>query len=281
MESRIAEALRLATQPVALLFADECPEGALHFRPGRWGCVMMYVAQAATRGKVAAFDRETYGCWGGGVGLGFGNCYEKFPGGQECFCRFLSTGNHGDPAGEAVAEQLKPHITREFHEDLLEGERYVASPALVEEFIARLPITEVPARYVVFKPLGDVDETRESPVNVTFFADPDQLSALVILANHASPSGDRVTIPWAAACQQVGILSYRAAEHVPPRAVVGMTDISARKNTRGHLGPDVLSFTVPLRMLREMERAAASASFLQRATWARLSGAQEAPPQGA
>jgi len=35
---------------------------------------------AATKGKRAVFDRQTYGCFGGGFGLGFGNTYKDFPG---------------------------------------------------------------------------------------------------------------------------------------------------------------------------------------------------------
>lgn len=273
MHSRIADELRLATRPVALLWSDELPENALQFKPGRWGCVMMYAAQAATRGAVAVFDRETYGCWGGGVGLGFGNCYTAFPGGEPCFDRFLSTGNRGDAAGEAVAEQLKPYITSEFHDDLIEGERYLATPAHVRGFVEQLPMREVPTRYVVLKPLEALDEARETPVNVTFFVTPHQLSALTVLANHTSPTGDRVAMPYAAACQVMGIVAYREGDREPQRAVVGMTDLSARKNTRGPLGDGLLSFTVPFAMLRTMEDAVAT-SFLMRPVWQKLADTQ-------
>ncbi len=37
----------------------------------------------AAKGRVVVFDRQTYGCWGGGVDLGFGECYKKFPGGVD------------------------------------------------------------------------------------------------------------------------------------------------------------------------------------------------------
>ena len=92
MDSKIAAALNLKYEPVAVLRAGEKPEKALQFKQGRWGCVMFMFANAA-RGKTAAFDAKTYGCWGGGVGLGFGNAYLDFPGGVDCFAHFLSSGN--------------------------------------------------------------------------------------------------------------------------------------------------------------------------------------------
>lgn len=75
MESVIATAHGLIHEPEAIVWSDEKPEGAVQFEPGKWGCVMAMFAAAATRGKTAAFDRETYGCFGGGFGLGFGNTY--------------------------------------------------------------------------------------------------------------------------------------------------------------------------------------------------------------
>jgi hypothetical protein len=42
-----------------------------------------------------------------------------------------------------------------------------------------------------------------------------------------------------------GILAYRELDRERPRGLVGMTDISARKNVRATLGENVLSFTAP------------------------------------
>lgn|SRR6185369_3039801 len=102
MNSKIAESVKLASEPVALLWSDTLPDDAAMFEKGRWGCVMSLVA-AAAKGKTVAFDRETYGCPGGGVGLGFGDLYRSFPGGVNGFCRFLSDGNENTPAGPVIA----------------------------------------------------------------------------------------------------------------------------------------------------------------------------------
>ena len=68
MESKIASPIRLELEPVALVWADEKPEGAMEFVPGKWGCVLFLLA-AAAKGKTAVASRETFGCFGGGVSI--------------------------------------------------------------------------------------------------------------------------------------------------------------------------------------------------------------------
>lgn len=89
MESKIARAIGLRYPPVAILFSERKPEGALQFKERRWGCVVAMFT-AAAKGRTAVFDRQTFGCLGGGTGLGFGNQYVHFPGGIEYY---ISTGN--------------------------------------------------------------------------------------------------------------------------------------------------------------------------------------------
>jgi len=64
MESKIASVIHLELEAVALIWADERPEEAMEFAPGKWGCVMFHLA-AAAKGKTAAASRETFGCWAG------------------------------------------------------------------------------------------------------------------------------------------------------------------------------------------------------------------------
>jgi uncharacterized protein (DUF169 family) len=268
MESRIAQAIRLKHEPVALIWSDEKPEGAMQLKEGKWGCIMWFAASAA-RGKAAACDRKTFGCFGGGVGMGFGDQYEHFPGGKECFCHFLSHGNAAWEKGREAAEQVKPYLGKEAHDNFVHGERYFKTPEQVRRFIESLPIVDIPADYVVFKPLSEVDASAEKPQAVIFFADPDQLSALVVLANYGRGDNENVIIPYAAGCQTLGIYPYREAASPKPRGVVGLTDLSARAFIRKQLGENLLSFAAPLPLFEEME-ADVEGSFLERHTWQSL-----------
>jgi len=268
MESRIAAAVGLKHSPVAIVLSDEKPAGARQFKPGKWGCVMFMLA-AAVRGQTAVFDRQTYGCQGGGTGLGFGNCYPDFPGGEAGFCYFLSVGNAQWEQGRRTAEQVKPYLRDEAFDDFVSGERYMKTPELVEQFVARLPITEISRPFVAFKPLADIDAAAEPPEVVVFLADMDQIAALTILANYARETNDNVIFPYAAGCQTIGIYPFSEARSETPRAVLGLNDISARLYLKRLLKDDVMSFAVPLPLYYEME-ANVPGSFLQRNTWKHL-----------
>ncbi|MDW7709758.1 MAG: DUF169 domain-containing protein [Deferrisomatales bacterium] len=274
-KSRVADALGLRHPPVALLWADEAPEGATRFKKGGWGCVMWLVA-AAAKGRTAACDRETFGCFGGGVGLGFGDQYRNFPGGMDCFCRFLSTGNEPSEEGRRVAEAVKPHMAPEAHEEFLHGERYLRSPELVARFAENLPMADIPARFVVFRPLTGAPPRSGLPRVVIFLANPHQIAALVVLVNYDGRHNEHVTVPFAAGCQSIGIYPYREAESEDPRAVLGLVDLSARLQLRPKLGDDLFTFAVPWKLFERME-ANVAGSFLERPTWRALRGDPATP----
>ena len=90
---------------------------------------------------------------------------------------------------------IKPFLRGEAYDNFIHGERYIKTPKQVKRFLACLPITQIPKRYVVFRPLADLDPGQEQPQTVVFFADPDELSALVILANYGRGNNENVIIP--------------------------------------------------------------------------------------
>ncbi len=268
MKSRISEATGMKYQPVCIIRTDEKPDGAMQFKKGRWGCIMWLLANAA-RGEISCCDRDTFGCVGGGVGMGFGNQYKNFIGGEECFHYFLSTGNKNWAKGRENGTELKQYMNNDTHEEFINGEGYLKSPDLVRDYVRNLPITEISSRYVVFKPIGLVDSGNEIPEAVIFLADADQLSALVVLANYARRDNESVIVPFAAGCQTIGIYPYNEMKSENPRAVIGLTDISARVHIRKYIGDGFMTFTVPFSMFEEME-SNVEGSFLERSIWNEL-----------
>jgi uncharacterized protein (DUF169 family) len=258
--------LNMTYEPVATLWADEVPEGAVSFGEGKRGCVMSLFASAA-KGRTGAVCSKTSGCPGGGVGMGYGNHYENvFPGGQDCFCHFLSAGNSGFPMGEAVAGHMKGKAPEAFVEEFLHGERYVKTPELVKNFIQEVGIIDLGEKVTVFKPLSDALAAGETPVTVTFVCTPAQLSALVILCNYFREGIENVASPYVAGCQSIGVVTYREIDKENPRGIIGLFDLTARKTVLKSLGADIMTFSVPYGLYQKIEENA-EGSFLEKSPW--------------
>lgn len=268
MYSQIEHHLQCTFSPVGILFSDEPPSGARQFKEGKWGCSMFMLA-AAIRGETAVFGKDSFGCHGGGTGLGFGNQYKNFAGGEECFKYFLSVGNDQWEEGKKVGEQVKSYMLPEAHHHFMAGERYMKTPELVGKFIESLPIREIEADYVIFKPLSEVDENTDDLRVVVFLVNMDQVAALTVLANYGRGHNENVIFPFAAGCQSIGIYPYREAERAEPRAVLGLNDISARMYLKRILKKDLMSFAMPLALFHEME-SNLDGSFLMEDTWKQL-----------
>jgi len=244
MRSRIAEALVLKYSPVAVLLTEAKPERATQFKEGSWGCVAATL-QAAAKGRTVVFDQKTYGCPGGGTGLGFGNCYVGFP-----IDQLLSTGGK--------AELANGHTF-----DMGEGERFFESLEVAVRWAGSLPYREVPTEFIVFKPLDQVAEGEDVSL-VLMLVNPDQVSALVTLAGFRRGVINTTVSPWGAACQSI-LFAHAEAESDNPRGVIGFFDISQR----GKIAKELLSFTMPYSLYLEME-SSVDDSFLSTATWQKL-----------
>jgi uncharacterized protein (DUF169 family) len=248
MNSQLLKALKLKMQPVAIILTDNKPEDGLHFKEGSMvGCVAVLLVAASKTSRMAYFDRKSFGCPGGGTGLGFGDRYGKFP--IDCL---LSTGN------EEMAAQMGGGGSI-----MAEGERFYKNPELARKWVDSLPMTDVPTEYVVFKPWEQVSE-KDEPELIVFFANADQLSALVVMADYNRGTNQSVTAPFGAACQSI-LFGYAEAKKENPRGVLGFFDISKRSV----VDREILTFTVSFKMFQEME-ASVEGSFLEMDAWRKL-----------
>jgi uncharacterized protein (DUF169 family) len=246
MHSRIAEALAVKQAPIAIVFCDERPADGTQFKPGRFGCVAAMLSTASS-GRTVFFDRATFGCPGGGTGLGFGDCYSPmgFP-----IDRLLSTGG---------TAQLANGQTYDMHE----GERFHRSPEVTRRWLSEFPFRQIPTAYLVARPLSQATDVEQVAL-VYWLVSPDQLSALVTLAGFERGTVETAVAPWGAACQSI-VFALAESERARPRGVIGFFDISRRHQ----VAPDVLSFTVPYALHVEME-AAVPDSFLTTEAWRKL-----------
>ena len=247
MNSRLVSALRLAASPVAVILTDTKPDGALQFKEGAWGCVASTMV-AVSKGKTAVFDRKTFGCPGGGTGLGFGDQYTQC---GFAIDRLLSTGSGDDPTSARRGSHMA------------EGERFFKSPELVHRWLESVPFTDVSTEYVVLKPFEQLTPA-EKPAVIVFLVNPDQLSALVVMADFERGTGDSVVAPYGGACQSI-LFGYAEAQRDRPRGVIGFFDIAQRLR----VSRELLSFTAPYALFEEME-ANVEGSFLELDDWRKI-----------
>jgi len=211
---RLKKALRLTTPIIALY--DTVPDET--FDPtaevsGRSCCFAYYhrwlkgETVVVKNGAGGDFTNPQHGCPGLQTHFGFNTTYPPW------MANFLTDGKNGAPMGEGLK----------------------ASPALAQEFLDRIEFTRPSGETMLMGPLrlNSWDKVR----TVTFFADPDRLSALMTLAAFRSSDPEEIAAPFSSGC---GMLWEVFNNHQKDRAVIGCTDIAMRK----YVPPEIMCLTV-------------------------------------
>lgn len=222
--------------PVGMHFAARKPEVALGFKKKGGGCVAPMIFTAA-KGKTVAFDAEStgYPC----SAFYFGYADKIFDGIEQ----FLSSTETGEIFGR-------------------ECERFADTPERVGEFLEILKPDKFRQEAIVFKPVWDYSDD-ERPLTVTFYANPDVMSALVCLINYKhSTSLDRIKTGFASSCISIVTYPVKFLAEGREAAFWGSHDISQRLG----LPADLTTLTMPMSMFEEILDIM-DESFLQTHMW--------------
>jgi len=226
--SKLTDLLKIENHAVAIYRAKELPEDA--FVPQNGHCTIPSLLMHCVRlGKKTAADSAHSPCHGSKSGFGFGGMANR--------------------QRSAWSMSVVPEEVRETIAHKSKGMSYFKNPDIA--LIQLEPIKDYGdgSDVIVFQ---DVDEAikENRPIEVVvFIVDPVRLTALQQLAAYSKTTpGPAAIMPFGHACQQVYALPKGEGETDDPHAIIGMTDMYARR----FVGRDQLSFAVPYKLYQRM-----------------------------
>jgi hypothetical protein len=180
---------------------------------------------------------------------------------------YISKENYGcGGAGRALCG-VETRSREAFVKFLVDDEGLKASHALMDQWLdARGPYRQEHPNLLI----GPLREDQYAYLKtVTFYADPDQLSVLMLGAQYNSGPGDLAPViaQFGSGCSQLVSLFEDLSV---PQALVGTTDSAMRR----HLPPNLLAFTVTVPMFEQL-CALDENSFLYKPFWRNLRRARE------
>jgi len=226
--------LRLDIHPVAVY--DTKPSDA--FAPlieakGR-ACCFAYFDQLKSgytlviRKGSGSFSDPKNGCPGAQNAFGLGDGYPPF------MAHFLTDGK-GAPMGEGLK----------------------ATPELAQDFLDRALKPHLSGDTILIGPLKI--EQWDFVRSISFFADPDRISALMTLSAYWSSDPDFIHAPFSSGC---GLMFRDLENQDRKRAVLGCTDIAMRK----YVPPEIMCITVSPKHFETMVNVPDDA-FLNKSWW--------------
>ena len=220
-----------ADLPITFYYGKELNGAEVAETPAGHKC-MICDLNKVRNGTSLAFSRDNIGCGGG---LRYTGYEEEM---ADDFEFFLSCGKAG-----------------------LEGERYKKNPEIVKELMEDIPVIPAKDQWLVFKRWDQLNE-QDDPDVAVFFAKPDVLSGLFMLANFDFIGQHGVITPFSSGCGASILYPYLEKGRDKPKSVIGMFDPSARPCVEN----DVLTFSTPVKRLIQMMDNM-DESFLTTKTW--------------
>jgi len=238
--------LGFAFAPIGIMLADKIPEDALYFKRKGNGCIASLIF-LASKGKTIAINKDSTG----------------YP----CSAFYLG---YTDWIFDGV-EYFLSHSSIPFGR---ECERFIKNPELAKEFVQSYVPYEFTDKTYVFKPIVAFADD-EKPEAVIFFANPDQLSALVFLIHYSQPLNyNKVITGFASACMAMATIPLQYARKNENKAFWGLHDIAVRSS----IPEDLMTLSMPFPMFKELCNSAPE-SFLGTANWQKLlARIKDSPP---
>ncbi len=223
---KIEDILKIDMTPVAIYRNTDIPLDASV--PSTHCCIPSLFIECARTRKKCATDKDHISCHGALSGFGFGGIPDR----QRTAIRLSSIssecteGFKHEPKGDFKTPDIAT-LQIDFIKDYGDGQDAI-----------------------VFQPL-DRALAEDRPIEVVvFLCDPTRISALSLLAGFSKTTpGPATILPYGHACQQIYAIPRAEGERNDPHAIIGMTDLYARK----FVPADMLSFAVPYKLFVRME----------------------------
>lgn len=220
--------MKLENHAVAIYRSEKIPEDA--FVPEHGHCTIPSLFVRCTRlgGKCSA-DSAHSPCHGSKSGFGFGG---------------IASRQRSSWSASVVPEEARKGMAH-----MSSGMSYFKDPEIA--LIQLEPVKDYGDGNdaIVFQDLDEaIKENRPIEV-VVFLVDPARLTALQQLAAYSKRTpGPAAIMPFGHACQQIYAIPRGEGETDDPHAIVGMTDMYARR----FVGKDQMSFAVPYKLYQRM-----------------------------
>ena len=223
--SILTDIIHYDKHPVAVYRSERMPADA---EPAAAHCcIPSLLIKCSNHGIKCTADREHVACHGALSGLGFGGIPDRER--TSMSLSHFPEGYEGTKHGN--------------------GKRYFADPECTMCQISQIKDYGDGTDAIVFQDLEDAEKEKRPIEVVVFVVDPGRLTVLMQLAAFSKRTPGSATIaPFGHACQQIYAIPRAEGESDDPHAVIGLTDIYARR----FVGIDELTFAVPYNLYKRM-----------------------------